>query len=305
MISQNGIFVMTDEEYHADPCDRPSLSSSLIHTLVTRSPLHAWTEHPRLNPAYVPEERKEFDFGSAAHAMLLVGGEPVALPYDNWRSKDARAARDATREAGGIPILEKDFSKILLMTNKARTAIVSCTDLGGMTLLNGKSEQVIVWQTSGSKCRAKLDWLADDRSLILDYKTTATSANPESYTRQLVNLGADIQAAWYLQAVRSLYPLIPEPAPDTKFVFLVQENEPPFACSLLGMTNWFLEMGRAKCNKAKAIWQGCMERNQWPAYPNRICWVDPPSWAQYEAPEETSNQTKDLENYFKQFGVEP
>ena len=45
-----------EAEYHADPAPEPSLSRSLAHTLLTRSPRHAWQAHPRLNPAWLPDE---------------------------------------------------------------------------------------------------------------------------------------------------------------------------------------------------------------------------------------------------------
>ena len=79
MIETAGVYQMPAEEYHADPCPEPSLSASLIKTLLARSPLHAWHEHPRLNPNVVKEERKEYDRGSAAHALLLEGEDRMAV----------------------------------------------------------------------------------------------------------------------------------------------------------------------------------------------------------------------------------
>lgn len=60
-----------EADYHADPCPTPSLSSSIGKELVNRSPWHAWTKHPRLNPEVEPDNRASFDLGSAAHAFML------------------------------------------------------------------------------------------------------------------------------------------------------------------------------------------------------------------------------------------
>jgi len=72
-ITEPGIYDIPETDYHADPIAEPSLSSSIAKILLARSPRHAWANHPRLNPNQEPETRREFDFGSAAHAMLLEG----------------------------------------------------------------------------------------------------------------------------------------------------------------------------------------------------------------------------------------
>src|SRR5688572_24266058 len=61
---------ITPADYHLDPCVTPSLSSSIAHTLVTKSPLHAWTEHPRFG-ALRSESSKAQDEGSIIHKLLL------------------------------------------------------------------------------------------------------------------------------------------------------------------------------------------------------------------------------------------
>ena len=37
-----GIHNLSAEVYHADPCVKPSLSSSIANVLLQQSPLHAW-----------------------------------------------------------------------------------------------------------------------------------------------------------------------------------------------------------------------------------------------------------------------
>ena len=69
MIDRPGIYELSAEEYHADPCPTPSLSSSIARTLLASSPHHAWWEHPRFNPGRVREEDEKFDLGTAAHAL--------------------------------------------------------------------------------------------------------------------------------------------------------------------------------------------------------------------------------------------
>ena len=86
-----GIYTMTAEEYHSDPADVPSLTASIAHIICSQSPLHAWANHPRLNPDFKREEQANWDVGTAAHALLLEGNEGVAMiDYPDWRKKEAR-----------------------------------------------------------------------------------------------------------------------------------------------------------------------------------------------------------------------
>src|SRR3979411_2799004 len=61
-------------DYHADPCERPSLSSSIAKILIEKTPRHAWTAHPWLNPNFVPKQDSKFDLGSAVHELMLGKG---------------------------------------------------------------------------------------------------------------------------------------------------------------------------------------------------------------------------------------
>ena len=113
---RNELCAMSAAEYHADPCPEPSLSSSIARLILSHSPLHAWTEHPRLNPNYKPEESTKFDRGSAAHALLLEGEDRMAvIPFKDYRKDAAQEARDNARLAGKFPVLEADYPSILQM----------------------------------------------------------------------------------------------------------------------------------------------------------------------------------------------
>src|ERR1700677_1036911 len=95
---EQGIFNLSAEAYHADPCPTASLSSSIAGILLDQSPSHAWLAHPRLNPNYVRESAdSRFDLGSAAHMMLLEQREDriVRVSADDWRTKAAKEARAA------------------------------------------------------------------------------------------------------------------------------------------------------------------------------------------------------------------
>ncbi|MFO0268910.1 MAG: PD-(D/E)XK nuclease-like domain-containing protein [Gemmatimonadota bacterium] len=271
-----GIYDLPDEVYHADPCPQPSLSASIAKVMLARSPRHAWIQHQRLNPQFQHDDDSKYDMGTAAHEIVLRGIDRVRIiEAKDWRTKDAKAERDKARQEGLIPLLRDNYLALSDMVTECEVAIRQCPDLSGMTLKDGMAEQTVIWQEGGAWCRSKMDWIANDHSLILDYKTAGASAEPDSWIRtNMVTNGADVQGAFYLRGVEAVAKTQP------KFVFVVQEIDPPYAVSFIGYSPAFRALGDDKVNQALDLWQHCLATGQWPAYPRRICWPDPPAWAQ-------------------------
>ena len=65
---------------------------------------------------------------------------------------------------------------------------------------------------------------------------------------------------------------------DAKFLWLVQETEPPFACSILGAAPSLIESGRRKLDHCMNLWGACLDSGIWPGYGNRISWLEAPAW---------------------------
>ncbi len=273
---KTGIYQMKAEKYHADPCERPSLSNSMARTLISESPLHAWVEHPRLNPNFTPKEDAKFDRGSASHALLLEGEDRMhVINAKDFRTNAAKELRDAARAIGKFPILEAEYDAVYEMVRLAKVAIAQCPDLGGITLKDGTAEDVLIWERDGVQKRSRLDWRKSDGSILLDYKTTEASANPAAWERTLLNAWGDMQPAFYLEGNEAT-----GGPQDAKFIWLVQEVTPPYACAFIGATTQLLELGRQKCAAASQLWRQCLESGHWPAYSNRIHWLTPPAWAE-------------------------
>lgn len=261
---------MSAAEYHADKDSPvPSLSSSVAKLLISRSPKHAWLTHPRLNPNYREEEDSRFDLGGAAHALLLEGEDRMAVvEADDWRTKAAKEARDAHRAAGKLPVLLRHYAAVKAMVKEAEQAIAGNPDLAGYALDEGVPEHVIRWHEGDTHLRAMLDWVSNDRRVIYDYKSTS-NAEPEAFLRLMFQMSYDLQGAFYLRANQR---------PDTKFIFIAQEIEPPYAVSFIGMPPTMVELGARKVEHAIAIWRTCMANDQWPAYSPRVLWPEVPAW---------------------------
>lgn len=284
----NRLVAMPAEAYHADPCDRPSLSSSIARTLLTKSPLHAWSEHPRLNPDRIPEERNEFDLGSAAHALLLEGEDRMAvIDADSYRTKVAQEARDEARAAKMHPILKARYDDVRRMVDAARNAIGNCPDLSGITIEGGQAELVGIWEEDGAIMRFRPDWVADNRSVMLDYKTT-TDASPDVFTRQIARMGYHIQAAFYRRGMIAIE------GADMPFVLVAQETEAPYAVSFHGCAPSMLEIAEAEVERAIDTWRECMRRNNWPAFTQRIHWAEAAAWQQMQHEERQIGNAYDV-----------
>lgn len=276
MIDKPGIYSMTSDEYHRDPCPEPSLSSSIARLILTASPYHAWWAHPKLNPAWEPPDPEpRFDIGTAAHALLLEG-EDIAVPVgaDTWASKAAKDARDTARAAGKIPMLREQYKRVKAMVGALKERMVWS---------GGLAERVVAWKEGDLWFRARLDWLDLERrpAQIIDYKTRgrAGGAHPDAWARALFSEGYDIQEAFYRRAVRMLAP--GEPA----FTWVVQECEPPYAATMARLDPQAQELADRKVEEAIKAWRTCLERNVWPAYPPEPVEIAAPAWvtAQWEA----------------------
>lgn len=274
IIKKPGIFNIGDDEYHADPCPEPSISSSLAKILLEQSPLHAWTAHPRLNPNFETEEKAAFDLGSAAHAVML-GSDAVldVIDAEDWRGKEARAARESARAAGLIPVLKDQHKRIMAMVEAARAQLRHHREARD-AFEDGSPERTLIWRDGAVWCRSKLDWLPDGGRVFYDYKTCGGSASPAVWgERAMFANGYDIQAAFYSRGIRALMDV-----PDPIFRFVVQETTPPYALTVCQLKPFAVEMADRRVEEAIETWGYCLARNEWPSYPAFVCHVEPPVW---------------------------
>lgn len=264
---------MSADDYHADPCEQPSLSASIAHVLITGSPAHAKAAHPKLNPHMVKREDERFDIGTVAHRMLLEGNaDGIRVVYaSDWRTNDAKALRDEARANGQIPLLESVWEEVVKMIPTAELQIKK-HEADPPLFTDGKPEQSIVWDEDGVTCRARLDWLRDDHAAIDDLKTTSRSANPEAFSRNLFGIGSDVQVAFYLRGLKALT------GADAEFRFVVVEVSPPYALSVVSLGPAVMALANAKVDWAIRKWRECLAADTWPAYPNSVCWAELPAW---------------------------
>jgi hypothetical protein len=284
MITRPGLYdEIPEAAYHLDPVEPgPSLSSSIAKLLVTRSPRHAAFEHPKINRAKaldVEAPTKAMDIGTAAHKLILGRGRDIAeIAAADYRTNAAKAARDAARAAGRVPILSDDMATIKLLAEAARDQIAG-TELAGI-FDDGAAEVTGVWQDLGGIwCRMRLDWLPDaardgGHITVVDLKTTGGSGHPDDWQRTAFDMGYDFQEAHYRRGLLRLIPNVRE----IKFVFAVLEQDPPYGLALNVFSRQAREEAAILIDLAHGLWGECLRRNEWPGYPTETTHIDPPKY---------------------------
>lgn len=270
-MSEARILTCTEAEYFADPCATPSLSQSIAKTLLDKSPLHAWQEHPRLGgtrraPSAAMKE------GSLIDALLLGGSDVVVVDAKDFRTNAAKEERDAATAAGKLAVVRSTYDEAMVAVAKIRERLAA----QGIEL-KGVSQLAIEWTEETIHgpvlCRGRLDHVVD--ATIYDLKKSRI-AKPESCSRHVFDYGYHIQDAAYRSALEKLRPSF---VGRTDFVFLFVEDEPPYAGTPGRLTGMFRELGRRKWEEACTQWAWCLSRNVWPGYADGIVALEPPPWA--------------------------
>jgi hypothetical protein len=278
-----GLYENIDSEvYFDDPCEVPSLSQSIAHTLVSRSPLHAWTQHPKLG-GIGKKPSKEMDTGSVVHALLLGKGKRMLVivdpetgePFGDFKKKAARELRDQARSEGCIPLLQHQYESAVGIADGIRPKL---KEFG--IELSGKSELTAVWKERDEFahdvwCRGGLDHFVEDAATIYDLKIVRSS-HPRACQSHLVGFGGDIQSAAYTSAIEKLKP---ELAGRVQFVFLFCEAEPPHCVTPVFRLGTMREYGELRWRRAINKWSECLRNDRWPQYVDEPIGVEAPQWA--------------------------
>jgi hypothetical protein len=261
--------------YHADPCPTPSLSSGVARTILARSLKHAWLEHSRLG-GEKPDATAAMDLGGLVHAQLSGEEDTFQIgQFDDFKTKDARAWRDAVRLGGKTPVLEK----VVLQAEPIAKAVREKAAVGiTMNPFNaGAPEVTAIWKEGEAYCRARYDRLVLDPggyADIWDWKTTESVA-PDKIVRKIIDQGYHLQAAHYVRGLRAL---LPEYAGRMSFIFVFVETEAPYAVRRVVLSDGWLSMAGTEIHRAIGEWTNAMATNVWPEGNAETMTAQPPGW---------------------------
>ena len=262
--------------YHAGLTTPRPLSSTLAKNLLRKLPEEAlWElEHG--------EHKDAYDFGTAAHELILQGElqTAVELPFDSFRSKAAQEARDEARVEGLTPFTEGKLDDVRRMADVVRAKPENASLLG----TGGQAEVSALVECDGIMLQTRYDYLRlpdeTHEGFILDLKTVADSAHPRDFMRNGAVYGYHIQAAMYQLVLQLLgYPKLP-------FIWLVVSKQEPYASSLIQASQVDLEVGQLMLTQAIIRWKAVQAGKQHGAGITQSFF---PAWIQYEAEELTND----------------
>lgn len=263
--------------YLADPMQEPSLTSSLVKSLLSTAPRRVWEETPRLNKEAVSENKKAFDLGSAAHRLFTGTGAPIVeIDAAAFNTNAAKAARDEAYAAGKTPILKANMPRVRAMAASALDQVRDNPDIGH--LFSEKEfaklgrEVTICWQEGGVMHRCRPDFYSAEHNIIIHYKTTGQDVAPATLAKYAANSGWDMTAAHYHQGALAL-----TGHPPRQF-FVVQETAEPHLLMTAEVDATFLEVAMMRRARAVTIWGRCLRENVWPGMVSRTIKLECPEW---------------------------
>lgn len=285
LIGTPGIYDLTHDQYHADPCAIPSLSCSIAKVLVRRTPRHAWQAHARFgNVGFVPTQ--VMDDGSAMHAMMLGQAHLVDViravygpkhknagkPVTDYLTNDAKEERDEIRGMGRIPVLAHRMPELLRCKSAALRQLENAED-GDVFLAPGRNEVCAISIEGDVMLRCLVDRLPDEPTLASgDLKCTELSAAPGGWDRRLQTEYA-FQDAFYRRVLRGA-----EGFERPPMRFGVIELDPPHGTVIMSAAETLRAIADAEVERAIQLWRRCMRADEWPFYGTQTNWIEAAAW---------------------------
>lgn len=265
---------LSHQDYHADRLPgSPRFSRSCAWALLTKSPLHAWDEHPRGGGA----ERKgteDTDRGDICHSLVLGEGSALVVvkihqdkakigplvEADSFRTDEAKAACKRARAAGQIPVLAKQLEKYqgVAASIPARLAAFGVPR-------DADRELTVLWDEplpDGRKvaCKARLDLSKHAHIWDLKFPSKGT---PASFRRSLPWNGGALQSWVYKRALGLVYP---ELAGRVELSFLWAESIRPFDVAEIKASRTQESLAEMQWRRACRAWADGLETGVWPGY---------------------------------------
>lgn len=247
---------------------------------IRRSDLWKMEDSPEkflYNLKHPAEQTAAMLFGSACHKYILEGDEffdeyAVAPNVDRRTNAGKEEWKKFAEANEGKEIITSDnFETMMQMAFMLGT----CRLASDLMLRAGQSEVPFFWKdpATGEACKIKCDRVIHDEDgkyIIVDYKT-AKSAETNRFNTEIFKLGYYMQAGMYTEGLMNALDLDYRP----RFLFVVQEKDPPFSVNVIEVPDDVMKVGVAKFHELLEKYHECKAVDMWPGYvgetPNDIC----------------------------------
>lgn len=272
LITENCIIDnMPYDVYHSDPtpdldgfAQSASLSSSMAAELLEKPENEALLSSIRLCAAsHAKKKTKATDFGNIAHDYILKGGSSgvfEVVPYDSFRTNDAKAMRDDVERRGLIALSMNDADKYKTSLDKMLASLRTFFDQPGDyqgLFQSGKAERAVFVKDGDIWLRSLMDW-TDDKypDVIFDFKTTGLSFS--GWEREQWTTSRMIQSLHYKRVMEVLT------GRPHKFVYVVQQTMEPFNVMIVEIDKEYDEILGERYAIAREKFTRCIRTGEWP-----------------------------------------
>lgn len=272
---------VAEADYHADTT---ALSASGAKDLLRSPALFRYRQDN-------PEHSDAFDYGTAAHALVLGEGlEAVYVaPFDTWQTKAAQEERKIAHAEGLAPILPKQWLQACDMA-EALAGHSFAVDL----LAGGRSEVSLYAEDAetGIMRRGRIDSLRDNG--FVDYKSTRT-ADPWAFAR-----GSVAQYGYHISEANYRYLCTRNGIAVDWAAFIVQEKDPPYFVEVVELDAAAVERGYELMQRACRLFAHHTASGEWATttgpYSGRdYTTVSLPRWALWDdEPQQETSDTYDI-----------
>jgi hypothetical protein len=229
------------------------------------------------------------EMGTALHCLVLDGQDAfdaqyIKKPADiKLNTKEGRDWKEAAGRKKVLTVGGKDdpWGAVNGMAEALRG--LSWFDPSQQDYIK-HNEVSIYWDWEQVACKARLDRIHPDESIVIDLKTT-DSVDPELFQKKVVGLGYDFQARFYANAAEEAF------GKPFRFIFVAVERKPPFSVGLFEASEEMMAESNAKCISALRTYKACTESGEWPNREPVLRRLDYPRWY---VPFNTTQDEEDL-----------
>ncbi|MET4017763.1 hypothetical protein BSZ19_04870 [Bradyrhizobium japonicum] len=265
-ISQPGIYsgIPNDTYHRADICVGPSVSSTTLRAISTKSPAHAYAQSP-LNPNRAePKESEAMSLGSALHWVVArepgFGDRFVIRPETfrgskwNGNRHDCQHQLQRWKRDGKTVLTEKNVEQ---MTGMA--ASLGLHPLIRAGILRGLLEHSMFWKNkaTGLWIKTRPDAIPNDSGDFADLKTTQ-SVMYRDLQMSIVDYAYHQQGALILEGAREVG------LEGNSFTLVWVESAPPYAVRVTQLKDEDLARGHRQNVAAMRIIADCLASGVWP-----------------------------------------
>lgn len=225
----NGIVQLSDDLYHKGPGFSRSNLTDLLKSY----------DYMLFKKAEKKEKTPSLIFGDAVHVSFLTPDifkrDFLVMPKFGLKKIEKEAKAVWLENHKDFTCLKEDVMDEVKMMAKKLHEHPTVTEV----MKTATTEQAIYWTKDEIlyKCKIDITVIASDTKAIpIDLKTTI-DASPQEFRKSIRNYNYDVQAAHYLEGVRTIWP-------ETDiFAYICIEKTPPFGIGLYNLNDASIEAG--------------------------------------------------------------